>query len=443
MKKFIEEATDENVLKSIQANKYNRVKDIKDFILALDEIEDNMFISLDAKWGAGKTFYVKQIVQTLKYLTGKIKETDVSEMDPYFSNNELSNINLKYTYYPVYYNAWLYDNHDDPLMSLVLLIVKEYKGFLHTELDNSSLNDKITTLMDSFLFSIGNFQFGGNFGSAKDTFKGRDILSSVKTSEEVRACVKSVFDNIIVENVQKLVIFIDELDRCRPNFAIEMLERIKHFFDDDRIIIVASINRSQLIHSISKCYGEKFDSTGYLDKFFDRNVFLPQIDTTLDGGQPVDFVRRQICLAKVAEELNVYYRLSLRENLRFYECLARIKESRIVGDLSHQGLLLSAFIPIIAVLNIKDEEKKTKFINGDSNIFAELFNNVPVLYQLVCYFGGSKNEDSKENFEKGYVKLKEVYDYVFGTGKKKWYNGSIEISDDLKSICMRLCNGYV
>ena len=67
MKKLAEEATRENILNSIKENKYNRTPDIIDFIMALEQIEGNMFISLDAKWGAGKTFYIRQVEQTLNY----------------------------------------------------------------------------------------------------------------------------------------------------------------------------------------------------------------------------------------------------------------------------------------------------------------------------------------------------------------------------------------
>lgn len=71
MKRYTKEATDENVLESIKNNTLNRAKDVKDFIEILESIEGNMFIGLDAKWGAGKTFYVRQIEKTLEYLTKK------------------------------------------------------------------------------------------------------------------------------------------------------------------------------------------------------------------------------------------------------------------------------------------------------------------------------------------------------------------------------------
>ena len=78
MKKLAEEATIENVLESIKENKFNRTQDIIDFIIALEQIEENMFISIDAKWGAGKTFYVRQIEQSLNYLTKKTKELNIN-----------------------------------------------------------------------------------------------------------------------------------------------------------------------------------------------------------------------------------------------------------------------------------------------------------------------------------------------------------------------------
>ena len=48
---------------------------------------------------------------------------------------------------------------------------------------------------------------------------------------------------------------------------IEMLERIKHYFDDERVIFVVSLNKEQLIHTITSYYGSGFDATRYLNKF--------------------------------------------------------------------------------------------------------------------------------------------------------------------------------
>lgn len=439
MKKLAEEATVENVLESIKENKYNRTQDIIDFIMALEQIEGNMFISLDAKWGAGKTFYVRQIEQTLNYLTRKTKKIDMEEnIETAFSKSPLGSMELEYTYFPVYYNAWLYDNHNDPLMSLILIISKMYEFYCDTKINNT-LSEKIISLMDSFSFSIGCFQIGSNSENVKEKFSDRDILSIVKTEEEIREKVKEIFDNVIIENVQKLVIFIDELDRCRPNFAIEMLERIKHYFDDDRIIFVASINREQIIHSISNYYGRNFDSTGYLDKFFDWNIYLPELDTRFDNR--LNFTDEQYFIENITKELGIYYHLTYRERLRYNQCISFAILSNYVGDYMSERLVLSAFVSIIAILNIKDEINKRKFLQGDSSILDELFPNIPILYKMTCRFGKLDGEESEENFKIGYEKIKEAYNYAFGIGEKRWYKGAIEIGDNFKEICLKICSG--
>lgn len=445
MKKLAEEATVENVLESIKENKYNRAKDIKDFIIALEQIEGNMFISLDAKWGAGKTFYVRQIEQTLNYLTKKEKGLNIEErVEIAFSKSSLGTMELNCTYFPVYYNAWLYDNHSDPLMSLILSITKVCRCYYDTKLNNNTLSEKIVTLMDSFSLSMGKLQIGSNFENVREKFSGKDILSEGKTEEEIRDKVKEIFDSIIVENVQKLVIFIDELDRCRPNFAIEMLERIKHYFDDDRIIFVASINREQLVHSISKYYGANIDSTGYLDKFFDRNVYLPKIDTLHGEELGINFTNRQYQLENVAAGLNEYYKLSLRENMRYYECISFAASSNYVNDNGYRGFMFSIFVPIIAILNIKDEDKKSRFLNGEGDILAELFESVPALRQLAYRFGEErgKSKEDEEKFQIGFEKIKEAYDYSFGNKEMKWHEGIIEVNENFKELCLRICSGF-
>lgn len=75
-----------------------------------------------------------------------------------------------------------------------------------------------------------------------------------------------------------LVFIIDELDRCRPTFAIELLERVKHIFDIPDMVFVLGINRDELRSSIRSVYGE-IDADTYLRRFFDMEFLLPDIDS--------------------------------------------------------------------------------------------------------------------------------------------------------------------
>ena len=71
---------------------------------------------------------------------------------------------------------------------------------------------------------------------------------------------------------------IDELDRCRPSYAIELLEVAKHLFSVDRVVFVLAVNRVELAHSVKALYGAEFDAAGYLERFFDLEYLLPAPD---------------------------------------------------------------------------------------------------------------------------------------------------------------------
>ena len=72
-----------------------------------------------------------------------------------------------------------------------------------------------------------------------------------------------------------LVIVIDELDRCRPSYAVDLLEVAKHLFSVDHIVFVLAVNRSELAHSVCALYGNSFDGPDYLKRFFDLDFRLP------------------------------------------------------------------------------------------------------------------------------------------------------------------------
>ena len=72
-----------------------------------------------------------------------------------------------------------------------------------------------------------------------------------------------------------LVVTIDELDRCRPSYAVELLEVAKHLFSVDGIVFVLAVNRAQLSHSVTALYGNNFDADEYLKRFIDLDFQLP------------------------------------------------------------------------------------------------------------------------------------------------------------------------
>lgn len=433
MKRATLEATDENVLKSIQESRgTNRCVRIMEFIQTLDSIEENRFISLDARWGEGKTFYVRQIEKSLEYLTMNEFGTDDSNdktesLASYFVGTAIEGITLNNSYLPVYYNAWLYDNHTDPLMSLLYVIVKKC-GILI----NSKLPKDFSERMKKLLKSV---QLGMISGEGLiEALENKDIFEGIQLAEDIREKVKQIFDEVIVEHAQKLVIFIDELDRCRPSFTLEMLERLKHYFDDDRIIFVVSINKEQLTHTISNYYGVGFDSTGYLNKFFDLEANLPALQT-YDTEIQVDN-REHYVFKSISNALVKYYKLSRRDFLIYREKINSLDSCMIINDYSFEGTVASLFVPIIIILDMKNIEEKRRFINGESD-FLKIMKMIPAGKNLYKHFVNDSSELSEEEkIEKGYARFKMVYDFLFADAEE---DRELEINRNFKEKILECC----
>lgn len=90
-----------------------------------------------------------------------------------------------------------------------------------------------------------------------------------------------------------LVVIIDELDRCRPSFALDLLEKVKHFFSVEGVHFILVTNLEQLQNSVRARYGSNIDARTYLEKFIDLTAYLPQ---TADSNHHVIdvFLQRMI-----------------------------------------------------------------------------------------------------------------------------------------------------
>ena len=104
--------------------------------------------------------------------------------------------------------------------------------------------------------------------------------SEARTSvKRFRKVIQDMAAALSEENGNRpLMVMIDELDRCRPSYAVELLEVAKHLFSVDHIVFVLAVNCDQLAHSVKALYGNDFDAEGYLRRFFDVDFQLPEPD---------------------------------------------------------------------------------------------------------------------------------------------------------------------
>lgn len=96
--------------------------------------------------------------------------------------------------------------------------------------------------------------------------------------EKLKKDLIKLATKVLEETQFPLVFIVDELDRCRPTFAIEVLERIKHLFNINNMVFVLGIARNELSKSIKSVYGE-IDVENYLHRFIDLEFRLPQADS--------------------------------------------------------------------------------------------------------------------------------------------------------------------
>ena len=259
-----------------------------------EERERNYVLNLNSAWGSGKSYFLRR-----------------------WANN------LKQHYPVVYVDAWQKDYSDDPLMTVISAIIdclceqagkgkaseiknnvpkkmlgllkaaapgaasafgKRYLGIDPVALMNADNDDELGNLRDSDGKEITD-------ENGEPINMGAAAAQAVRYLLDEHEAKTKAIGNLKV-NVYQWVravsglkgkklpafVFIDELDRCRPSYAVEMLEMIKHIFDIKGVVFVVATDTEQLQHAVRAVYGEGFDARVYLSRFFNSRFSLKQPD---------------------------------------------------------------------------------------------------------------------------------------------------------------------
>jgi hypothetical protein len=217
-------------------------------------------LALNNKWGTGKTTFVKMWEQDLK-------------------NNKFQTL---------YFNAWENDFENNPLTALMgelktITNVDTEPKFKNTLKKAAILSKNIAPIIakaiaDRYINTEGVKEaiIGVTEGLA-DVFEN-EVNEYEKKKKSISDFRQSLSEFIANTNQGKPLIFIiDELDRCRPNYAVSILEQIKHFFSVPNIVFILSIDKEQLGNAIKGVYGsDKLDSDEYLRRFIDIEYSIPE-----------------------------------------------------------------------------------------------------------------------------------------------------------------------
>jgi hypothetical protein len=259
-------------------------------------IREPFTLAIDAKWGEGKTFFV---------------------------SNWAASLAIK-GHPTILFDAWKSDYASDPIIAFMA----ELKASFENRIKQSDIEIAIKTNIKSHINEAVQRLRHAVLPASKQIAKGLwhkatgiaidELLESVSenntlernklttnSSNELNILNEGLdkfFDKVLEEQGERtlainefkysikesldllssgsncklpMFVFIDELDRCRPNFAISLLEGIKHIFDIKGVCFVFSTNLEQLSHSVKALYGQDFDARGYLKRFFNVESSLP------------------------------------------------------------------------------------------------------------------------------------------------------------------------
>jgi hypothetical protein len=253
--------------------------------------------ALDSGWGGGKTFFVDRWMKDLEQSGHPVLKFDAWEND--FSNEPSVAFmaTLSSALEPYIKELSTIAKKNSILKKLSVVKKSLRKGLLPaTKIVAAGLLKKTTGIVVGELteaFTTGDTDIDEESvdalieGSKTSLEKGLDTYfekvlkqhqDTAKSKKQFKIELEDLVTELVKENKYKppFVFFIDELDRARPDYAIRLLEEIKHLFGVPGICFCISTNLSQLTHSIKSVYGEGFDGYQYLKRFFDFEYSLPE-----------------------------------------------------------------------------------------------------------------------------------------------------------------------
>ena len=257
----------------------NRKESIEVLTHLIGTIEGPCTMALNSPWGTGKTTFLNLWGQHLR-------------------NNGFA---------VVKFSAWENDFFDDPFVALCA----ELAAAQDTGVDTEKLIDAGKKLMrhigENAVSQFISAMIPGAINVSELVKAGtKDIEMRLEKYQDAKSAIKDFKDTL--QNIASpastkkqqgpVIVMIDELDRCRPSYAVELLEIAKHIFSVDNIIFVLAINRSELAHSVKAIYGTGFGADGYLRRFFDVDFRLPEpdrvafIDSLFNAIQINDYFNR-------------------------------------------------------------------------------------------------------------------------------------------------------
>lgn len=245
-----EETITENREKIDILNRECFINRVLELTYKISENKGNMTFAINGEWGCGKTFVLEKIQEKLEK-------------------------NKNFLVIP--YNCWQYDYYEEPLVAIVAALI-DFKDRMNKipedtkkELKEIALNVGLgiatSVIKNKLGIDLGDFQVG--------VFKARDEIKNFDKYYNFKKSLSRLKQQLRILSEKYTIVFtVDELDRCLPEYAIKVLERLHHITEDvPNMITILAVDKKRLEHTVNSIFGDE-SAADYLKKFIKFEIAL-------------------------------------------------------------------------------------------------------------------------------------------------------------------------
>lgn len=304
--------------------------------------DKNCCIAIDGEWGSGKSFVMDRLRE---------------------------NFESKENNFVVFYDAWKNNFYSDPLIAILYCIFdtlqskvdirqkrtrKGYKTIKLKDCDKEKTK-KIVAFVEKTIKENGskvsneilnNLKAIGSTGAvlyyaislikgiikqAKATILDNNLFAEFKSYQSLLEEAKATLNLITAgdnDKPSKLIILVDEIDRCLPNEQLVILERLHHLFDINNCAVIVALNKKAIVESYTKIYcNDKKIGEEYLRKFLDYEFVISKSEIVylknaleklaVEINQKID--AKNIIEKEDIDTIVAFFRLAIVERKRYLD----------------------------------------------------------------------------------------------------------------------------
>lgn len=372
-------------------NRENFINKLMSLVESLSAKKEGCCFGIDGAWGSGKTFVLEKFEEKLSCI----------------QSEETANEK----YYVFHYDCWKYDYYDEPAIAIVASMLDETDSELSMfskDVENASklalstvkeILSKIAGELCKNKIGIDLVEIASDILQENDSHKNNefDSLYGFKRAlEETRKGIQKIAEK------KTIVIVVDELDRCLPAYSIKVLERLHHIFNElQNVIVIISMDKKQLSHSIQEIYGD-IEVDTYLRKFISFKI-------TLDNGKTSSYAEKfksyfsmfNISFKEVEEIEKFFSDIFIDLDMRTKERI--FKKAEIIHNIIKSDVECDCSIMTFEILYLTVSLKtKSKHLRWLSKIWSATYSNYKDIlkdqyYNMLTEYGNKVCSNMKHN----------------------------------------------